>query len=283
MTRRRVIFFLFVVLIAIGAILFTMTTAPTPALEPAFFTPTATATATYTPPPSPTTLILPTSAGTGSETNCTYTFEDWRRYPDAWGFTSIRIGSAVYDRAEILSVLNSADSDVYTTLQRQLFTAVINQRYGASPNAIVETLTATTAWLNSFPPGSALADADRQQGLDYAAELEAYNLGQIGPGQCSRPIETPVPTATATPVDSPTPTQTITPVATATRTPRPSFGPFNPTATRLPTQPNRDRPPRPTATRPPAPTQPPPTQPPPPTSPPPTQPPPPTAAPTEGN
>ncbi|MFN2195647.1 MAG: hypothetical protein ACK2UW_05935, partial [Anaerolineales bacterium] len=191
MTRRRIIFFLFIVVISIGAVLFTTTTAPAPALDTGFFTPTATATATFTALPSPTTFTLPTSVETGSANNCTYTFEDWRRYPDAWGFNSIRIGSEIYDRAEILAVMNSAEGDVYTNLKRQLFTAVINQRFGASPNAIVEVLTAATGWLGSFPPGSTLTEADRQQGQDYAVQLEAYNLGQIGPSQCSQPIETP--------------------------------------------------------------------------------------------
>lgn len=288
MRRRRVVFFLFVVFVAAAAIFVTATSAPAPRVDPGFSSPTLTLTATITPEPSPTGPIqfsgdpIPESAA-----NCTYTFEAWRQYPEAWGLALIRIGSQTYSQPEVLELFARPDPDTQTQLLQQLFTAVINQRAGADPNAIIATLAAASDWLDQHPPASELSAEDQAAGQELAGVLEDYNQGEIGPGACTRPIETPTPTLSPTPQDTLTPTVTytpLTPVATPTNTRRPPGPPpgfRSPTPSRTPDDnapppatwtpvPRDTDPPPPTDTQPPAPTN---TQPPPPTN---TQPPAPT-------
>jgi hypothetical protein len=283
--RRRVVFFTFVILVAVAAIFLTMKTSPAPAIDPGFNTPTTTPTATDTPVASPTPDVFLTSenSSAGSSTNCTYTLETWKQYPEAWGLSSIRIGSSVFSKDEVLALFNSTAQDGEIQLLQQLFIVVINQSNGANPDAIIQTLSATTDWLSQHPYGSSLDDTARVQAATYAKVLQDFNEGKTGPGLCTKPILTPTPTATYTPEASPTPTATLTPIFTPTRTRGPT-SPFKPPATPVPTRDRPDRPKPPTATQPPPPqpTQPPPqpTEPPPPQ---PTQPPPPTPAPTSAS
>ena len=254
--------------IAVAAVFVSTSTAPEPPLDPGFSTPTLTPTATATTDPSPTlSPLIGTQVG-NSSTNCTFTFEAWRAYPDAWGLASIRIGTTAYSTADVLAIFNGDSADPQTRMLQQLFAVVINQRNGADPNTIITTLSSAHDWLVNHPVGSALSEEDRQAALLYAQQLEDYNTGSMGPGACPFSIQTPTPTITSTPVNTPTATITNTPLVPPSATPRPvvtSAFPINPTPTPFPT---RERPDR---TEPP-----PPTQPPPPTSPPPTEPPPPT-------
>lgn len=262
MNRRRVVFFLFVIFVSVAAVLVTTTSAPAPPAEEPFNTPTLTPTNTATTLPTATTFVLPTAQSTSTdETNCTYSYLIWRQYPEAWGLSSIRIGNSVYSTQQVLVILDSSEQDAHTRLLQQLFALVINQRKGADPSVIIDTLNQATEWITVYPQGSELSEDDKLAGLNFAKQLELYNGGAIGPGICTRSIETPTPTRTNTPEASSTPTMTRTPVATATSV-VPTARPVTPTATN---RPDRPRPPRPTQPPPPQPTDPPPpTEPPPP-------------------
>lgn len=257
MKRSRVVFFLFVIFIAAAAVVFTATSAPAPPGQPQFSTPTLTSTATNTPESSPTIALVSTGdLNADSPTNCTYPLEAWREYPEAWGLALIRLGNQTYARPEIEEILARPGSDLHTLLLKQLFTAVINQRAGADPNDIIETLAAAADWLAQHPANSELAAADQTAGQQYVERLTAYNLGEIGPGACVRPIETPLPSHTPTPQDSPTPTISPTPLVspTNTRAPASGGGPIYRSPTPSPTEEEEDRPPPPTWTPVPPPT-----------------------------
>jgi hypothetical protein len=273
MIQKRAVFIVFVILMAAAAVLVTTSTAPETSGDAGFNTPTLTTTATSTelPTNTPTPVI---GSDASSENNCTYTYDILRAYPESWGLSSIRIGSVVFSNEEVLGYLSNSPQNAHAALLQQLFTAVINQRRGADPTDIIQVISGASEWINIYPPGSDLSPAVEQQGYEYALALEQYNLGQTGPGMCTRPIETPLPSPTPTLTNTATstgPTATYTPTITPTRAISLTGIPINPTPTPFPTLP--PRPDRPTSTPAPAPTEPPPTEP-PPTEPPPTEPPP---------
>lgn len=216
---------------------------------------------------TPTQRINPTSTMTSGVTtptstaiyNCTYTIHFWKSNPDSWMIENIVIGGLSFTKAEAIIILEDVDPDPITRLIQQFFAALLNSLKGADSSSITETMRTASEWITRHPPGSNLNQAEGLEAETLAAELEAYNTGETGPGHCADEPFTP------TPIASPTPTVTITP------TPRPISTGAPSVPTQTPTKSSgggggRPKPTKPPATEPPQPTEPPPqpTEPPPP-------------------
>jgi hypothetical protein len=250
MTRQTAVLGLFLLVVAVIAVVFTATRVTTPAASLIFNTPTASIT--------PTPRIQATQQSGAritldvlTETNCTFSTSVWLQYPDSWQLESFRIGDVIYTRSEALAFLRTQTTDVAVNLLIQLLTVVINQRYGADPTIMLSTISNAIDWLALHPPGSVVSQADQETGLALTQTLADFNNGVTGPGACQGAPFTPTPTPTSTATASATPTITLTPAVTPTRTLGPTAQP-----TRTPTRPPVQRPPRATVrpTNPPQPT-----------------------------
>ncbi|MFN8375903.1 MAG: hypothetical protein U0694_23900 [Anaerolineae bacterium] len=76
--------------------------------------------------------------------------------------------------------------NAYYNLAHQYMAAKLNILNGASSTAAVNAaITAAEAFFNTYTPSSNLSRTARQQALAWAATLDQYNNGLIGPGHCS--------------------------------------------------------------------------------------------------
>jgi hypothetical protein len=222
---------------------------------------------------TPTRQTDPTSTMTSGVTtpsstaiyNCTYTIHFWQSNPDIWMIENIVIGDLSFTKADAIAILEVVDPDPATGLIQQFFAALLNSLKGADSSTINRTMELASDWLTRHPPGVNLNQAERQEAESLAAELEAYNTGEIGPGHCADEPFTPTPIATLTPTITITPTRRpISTGAPSAASPTPTKDkdngdkpkPTKPPATQPPPQPT-DPPPQPTDP-PPQPTDPPP-------------------------
>ena len=104
-----------------------------------------------------------------------------------------------YDQEAALAILLvNPQGDATYILAKQYITAQLNIASPADPTAIIDLLDRVKIWFNTHPIGSAPKNPDRKEGLELAAMLESYNLGQLVPGPCEVPTPTPTPTPTST-------------------------------------------------------------------------------------
>jgi len=118
--------------------------------------------------------------------SCTYTQGYWRNHPDAWPVTSLTLGTATYQAAELMAILdNPARGNGLVILAHQLIAAKLNIVNGADPSAVQQTVTDADNMIGALvipplgngylPPG---------QTGDLNETLTEYNEGIIGPGHC---------------------------------------------------------------------------------------------------
>lgn len=213
---------------------------PSPTALPTTPTPTATRIATKTAP-----VITPTSTPADV---CTYTYHYWGANPDLWMVENIVIGNLSFTKEAALDIMEVEDQDPATRLLQQFFTALLNTLNGAKTDEIDLAIIRIGDWLILHPPGDILTEAESQEVEALIRQLDNFNTGLTGPGQCADEPSTPTPAATPTPT------------STSTSTPAPSRPVVQPTPTPTTKSGGGGRP-KPTQ---PPPTQPPPTQPPPP-------------------
>ena len=116
---------------------------------------------------------------------CTCTQGYWKNHPDVWPVEEITIGGVIYTKEQATAILQTAVGDDATLiLAHQLISAKLNVLNGADPSAIETTIADADNWLTEHPLGSDPPKPDRQQGINLAETLDAYNNGVIGPGHC---------------------------------------------------------------------------------------------------
>ena len=101
----------------------------------------------------------------------------------AGGTYSVQVTSA----AQAAGILTPSGSNGILKLRLHLLAAKLNVAAGASPSAISSTIAAADAFLatHSSSSWSSLSATERAQVLAWAATLDSYNNGDIGPGHCS--------------------------------------------------------------------------------------------------
>jgi hypothetical protein len=143
----------------------------------------------------------------------------WANHPDAWGVTSLVIGSQTYTQEQLLVLLPGGGGDASTILIVQLIAAKLNVANGvASPvaEALIQQADALLAELEgTFPYNIEPSSAEGQAMIAVAGSLDDFNSGAFDP---SCPVATEEPTAepTAEGTATPTPTGTVVPTAEPT-------------------------------------------------------------------
>ena len=235
--------------------------------------PTATTRPTSTSTASPTVVITSTATSFAPTPtpayNCTYSAYYRSTNPDSWMIENLLLGNLSYTKMEAIEIMALENPTPTERLMGQFFAALLNTLKGADSSEIDAVIVKARDWLILRPHGVDLSQAEIQEIESYTEQLEAFNNGLIGPGQCSDEPVTPVPSAT----DTPEPTATNTqgpdqPFFTATPTRSSGGGKPRPTDTQAP-PPQATNTPQPQPTNTPRPQPPTPTSPPPPTNPPP--------------
>ena len=100
------------------------------------------------------------------------------------GAKSVRVTTA----AQAVSLLDKSGdaSNGINKLYAQLLGAKLNIANGANGSAVLQTITQADAFLATHSAGDwgSLTAAQRQQVLSWAAMLDDYNNGRVGPGHC---------------------------------------------------------------------------------------------------
>ena len=235
--------------------------------------PTATARPISTSTASPTVVITSTATSFAPTPtpayNCTYSAYYWSTNPDSWMIENLLLGNLSYTKIEAIEIMALENPTPTERLMGQFFAALLNTLKGADSSEIDAVIVKARDWLILRPHGVDLSQAEIQEIESYTEQLEAFNNGLIGPGQCSDEPMTPTPSATDTPEPTPTYTQgPDQPFFTATATRSSGGGNPRPTSTQAP-PPQATNTPQPQPTNTPRPQPPTPTSPPPPTNPPP--------------
>jgi hypothetical protein len=119
--------------------------------------------------------------------SCTYSQGYWRNHPNAWPVTSLTLGTATYQAAELMAILDDpARGNGLVIVVHQLIAAKLNIANGADPSAVQQAITDADNMIGALvvppigngylPPG---------QTGDLTETLTEYNEGTIGPGHCN--------------------------------------------------------------------------------------------------
>jgi|GEM_PF-1315667 hypothetical protein len=186
----------------------------------------ATPTLAEEPSGSPTAAILISrQASATQDPNCTYSMQYWAQHPEAWLTDNIIIGRLTYSMQDARQILvqNNQDSTRALVL-KEFFAATLNVLKGADGRVIERDMIAASDWLNRHPAYDRLTPEERAEGEALFRVLNAFNLGETGPGRCA---DEPVITLTTAPTGTATATATATrrpgTRPAATRTPRPTL------------------------------------------------------------
>jgi hypothetical protein len=127
------------------------------------------------------------------EGGCTLTQGYWKNHAEDWSETDVTLGSVTYSHAQALALLQTpTGGDASLILAHQLIAARLNIQVGGTGiGAIADALTGADAWLTAhadadgtLPYGVAANSAEGQEAVGYAATLDDFNNGEIGPGHC---------------------------------------------------------------------------------------------------
>ena len=172
-------------------------------------------------PVYPTPTIEPTEY-TGPA-GCTRPLSYWIDHPNKWRLEKFYLGDVGYNREQVLEILSAnPEGDASYILAQQYITALLNIASPADPTAILDQLDQAVLWFQEYPLGSKPGNPGRKVGLQIAEALEAYNLGETGPGSCITdqapvsPTEAFTPTSTSQPLPTLAPTMAPTPAPTPT-------------------------------------------------------------------
>ena len=123
---------------------------------------------------------------TTENTNCTYTVGYWKNHEEAWPVNSLTLGTVVYTKAELLSILNeSVNGNGLVSLAHQLIAAKLNIAMGADPSAASACIATADALIGNLvvpPVGSGYLDPSTTSATTQC--LDDYNNGITGPGHC---------------------------------------------------------------------------------------------------
>lgn len=190
--------------------------------------------------------------------DCTYSAGFWEQYPERWLTGNIVLGRLTLDQAKALELLRAEPEDERIRLTQQFIAVVLNMLSGVDGSAVEEIIAQSAGWLDAHPGDTRLLPGERRQAAEYARQLEAFNLGENGPGRCSdepvlvTPTLTPLPTSTLQPTAPPRTAKT----ATATPKDRSEEETKEPASTAAPSPASTETPQQPTqapsSTRPPA-------------------------------
>jgi hypothetical protein len=109
------------------------------------------------------------------EDACHFTPGYWKNHASVWPVTSLTLGAATFNQAELLAILNRpVRGDATIILAHHLIAAKLNVANGAS-HSIQDAIAGADAFLSSYPIGSNPGDSAKAEGLAIKDLLAAYN------------------------------------------------------------------------------------------------------------
>jgi cysteine-rich repeat protein len=126
-----------------------------------------------------------TDVDTGAE-NCTQSQGFWRYHANSWPVESVQLGTVVYTKAQALDVLAMpVNGNGLVSLAHQLIAAKLNIAQGA----VAGTVSAAVAQGDALMKGLVSPPFDTASLPSSAVKsvvdtLNAFNVGDIGPGRC---------------------------------------------------------------------------------------------------
>ena len=123
---------------------------------------------------------------TGDPENCTYTQGYWKTHPEEWPVDQLVIGSVLYTKDELLSILNQpANGNGLLILAHQLISTELNIAQGADATDVADEIAQAHALIGALviPPVGA-GYLDPVDTSDLTQILDDYNNGVTGPGHC---------------------------------------------------------------------------------------------------
>ncbi|MEN9784838.1 MAG: hypothetical protein RLZZ299_102, partial [Pseudomonadota bacterium] len=110
----------------------------------------------------------------------------WKNHPGDWFVTTLTMGGYAYDQAALLGLLDApVAGDTSLILVKQLVAARLNEAQGADTSAVDTALADAEQWLVDNDDGNGLPFGSSDTGaVGIAATLEAWNVGDTGPGYC---------------------------------------------------------------------------------------------------
>jgi len=115
------------------------------------------------------------TCGCPEEDACHFTPGYWKNHASVWPVTSLTLGAATFNQAQLLTILNlPVRGDATIILAHHLIAAKLNVANGAS-SSIQGAIANADVFLTSYPVGSNPADPARQAGLAIKNLLAAYN------------------------------------------------------------------------------------------------------------
>jgi hypothetical protein len=125
---------------------------------------------------------------------CTLTQGFWKNHPGAWSVTGLVLGGVAYDQDGLITILSIPPrGDATYILAKQLIAAELNLLNGADGSSIGQVITAADSWLGLNPLGSWPTGAAREEGLQLASQLDAFNNGLSGVPHCEGELPPPEP------------------------------------------------------------------------------------------
>lgn len=124
--------------------------------------------------------------------DCTLTQGYWKNHED-WPVSDLTLGGVTYEAAELDALLeNETEGDASLILSHQLIAARLNEAAGATvPGSVADAMADADAWLVSnadadgrLPFGPAATEGAHVAASGIATELDAFNMGNVGPGHC---------------------------------------------------------------------------------------------------
>ena len=124
--------------------------------------------------------------------NCTFSQGYWKNHEGLWPATHLRLGSVVYTKQQLLSILNeSVRGNGLVSLAHQLIATKLNIANGADPTSIREFVDHADALIGDLvvpPVGGGYLRPNQTSSLTQAPD--DFNNGRKGPGHCgSVPVE----------------------------------------------------------------------------------------------
>lgn len=125
--------------------------------------------------------------------NCTYTLGYWKTHEESWPVASLTLGSVVYTKAQLLSILGQpVAGNGLISMSHQLIATKLNIANGASSASIAATVAAADAQIGALvvpPVGAGHLSPGSTSSKTQA--LDDFNNGVTGPGHCDETPATP--------------------------------------------------------------------------------------------
>jgi hypothetical protein len=139
-------------------------------------------------------LALPAEAQ--EDPGCTLTQGYWKTHPEAWPVDLLTVGGASYAKEDLIVLLATPPRrDAAYIVAKQLIAAQLNVLNGADAvgAGVYDVILAAEDWLATVGLGNFPTGTLREEGIQYAEQLDVFNNGLSGVPHCDDVVVIPPP------------------------------------------------------------------------------------------